>query len=120
MIKLQGRSQIMTSDEKLVGRKIRIEYVDGKPLRRPSPEYVITCNVQPLNGRELLLVPEGDRYKEQYNIFTESQLEVDDEVIRYDQLKKCNANFTIQAVEPWGTYYKARIMRIDTGPEATP
>lgn len=113
MIKLQGKSQIMTSDSLIVSRIGEVQYIDGKPVQKAIQEFELFGNVQPLNGRDLLLVPEGDRFKEQYFIFTSFQLLVNDRVIR------CGVNYQTQTVENWGSFIRARIMRIDVGQFAT-
>ena len=111
MIKLQGQSQIILKDEVLdVFREGCITYVDGKPVKGELFKDKFRGNVQPMNGRDLLLVPEGDRFKEQYWIFTTYPLLVNDRVVR------CSVNFQTQTVETWGSYFRARIMRIDVGP----
>lgn len=125
--KLQGPSTIITGDETLAvireGSVIptNVVYVDGKPLKRDAINFDITCNVQPFNGRDLLLVPEGDRFKEQYWIFMNQEqkpLLVNDRVIRIQAGQA--VNFQVQTAEDWGSYTRARIMRIDVGPDATP
>lgn len=90
------------------------QYVDGKPIKGQVSPYQIRGNVQPLNGRDLLLVPEADRFKEQYFVWTFCLVNVNDLVVR------CGANYQVQNVETWGRYNKCRIMRIDTGPYQTP
>lgn len=127
MIKLQAPSQIITHDEELkVFRNAKTIYVDGKPLPPPQEGFCITCNIQPLNGRQLLLVPEADRYKEQYWVYMNNlaqPLEINDRVTRCGlDYNNCpiDVNFQVQEVQHWGSYTKARIMRIDTGRSATP
>lgn len=116
MIKLQGKSQIINHDEKLkVFRVGKVTYVDGKPVQTQESSYEIVCNVQPMTGRDLLLVPEGDRHKEQYWLWCEQNqkaMEVNDRVVRG------GINFQIQSTENWGSYTKARIMRDDVGPKS--
>lgn len=115
MIKLQGRSQILQKDEKLaVIREGCVKYIDGKPVKSDISNFTIVGNVQPMNGRDLLLVPEGDRFKEQYWLYTTNPIQINDRILR------CGVNFQTQSVEAWGTYAKARIMRVDVGPNATP
>jgi hypothetical protein len=115
VIKLQAPSQIINNDETItVVREGKTKYVDGKKSKGPSVQFEILGNIQPLDGRELLLVPEGDRFKEQYNIWTDQEMLVNDRVVR------CGANFQVQTVEVWGSFFQARIMRIDVGQNATP
>lgn len=128
--KLQGPSTIITGDETLAvfreGTSIgeKVVYVGGKPVKRDTMEFQMTCNVQPLSGRDLLLVEELDRTKEQYWVFSNNQqipLQVNDRVVRKDlQTNNSRISYQVQSVENWGSYQKSRIMRIDTGPYASP
>ena len=78
-----------------------------------------------MNGRDLLIVPEADRYKEQYWVFMNQQqkpLFTNDRVIRImasQNGKSGPVGFQVQSSENWGSYTRARIMRIDVGPGAT-
>lgn len=134
-IKLFGTSQIMKGDETLPvlrqGTDIpeNVVYVDGKPIKRNATNFCVVANVQPLAGRDLLLVPELDRYKEQWNLFilndkyfTDETLEVQTEsrLKEQDQICRLGVNYTVQNVSNWGSYSLVRIMRIDTGKYATP
>ncbi len=107
----------MNFDETLLVVRIgKVDYVDGKPVRSNEEKYDLVCNVQPMNGKDLLLVPEMDRYKEQYWIFTpklDCPLRLNDRVVR------CGVNFQTQSTEDWGSYIRARIMRVDVGPNAS-
>ena len=129
--KLSGPSQIITGDETITVLRQGIDipdnvvYVDGKPIRRNPETFNIICNIQPLNGRDLLLVPEADRYKEQWWIFMnneEKPLHDNDIVQRPEEDDSTGAikNYQVQSVEAWGSYTRARIMRVDVGPNATP
>lgn len=116
--KLQGPSRIITHDENLdVHRKGKPVYVDGKPVWPDPIDFKIVCNVQPFTGLELILVPEGDRFKEKYWVYmnqTEKPLLVEDEISRN------GVKFVVQHSENWGSYTRARMDRIDVGPDASP
>jgi hypothetical protein len=116
MIGLQGPSQIINYDETIpVVRYGETIYLEGKPIQRKLKDFFITCNVQPVDGRDLLLVPEGDRFKEQYWLYTNNlQVPLRDN----DRIVRNGINFQTQNVENWGSYQKCRIMRIDVGPYA--
>ena len=106
-----------------------VNYLDGK-IVKPAPLcFEVRGNIQPMNGKDLLLVPEGDRHKEQYwlylpsNIITvENGLEVKDvtAMLLNDMVSRDCVNYQVQTVEDWGSYCRARLMRIDVGPDATP
>lgn len=112
---LQGKSQLIQNDEQLcVTRWPATQYKDGKPVNLSPPlKFMICGNVQPLSGKDLLIVPEGNRDKEQYWIFTQARLELADKITRN------GVNFEVQTSEGWGSFYQARIMRIDVGPDTT-
>lgn len=115
MTLLQGQSQLISDSPRLsVMRPSCTQYIDGKPVQSPDHAFTVSANVQPLNGRDLLLVPEGDRHKEQYWAWVQlpETLRVQDRVFYRD------ANYQVQQVEAWGSYFKGRMVRIDVGPYA--
>lgn len=129
MIKLFGRSQIITKDETFdVTREGEVIYVDAKPVKRNLIEFHVRGNIQPMGGRDLLLVPEGDRHKEQYWLFYNNSsivvadgLEVQDkpnEIIVNDRITRLGVNYQVQSVQDWGSFCQSRIMRVDVGPYA--
>lgn len=136
MIKLFGKSQILGKDEKLAvfreGTAVpqNVVIVDGKPVKRNGMSFSIQGTIQPMNGRDLLLVPEGDRFKEQYWVYAQNctivvndGLDIQDlptQLLVNDQITRLGVNFQVQEVEDWGSFCRARIMRVDTGPRATP
>lgn len=111
MIALEGEIEIIDCDETLkVYREGIVTYVDGKPVKLNKTCYEITCNVQPLGGRDLLLVPEGDRYKESYVLFIRGMPAKEN-----DRVTRCGKNFQLQTLEPWGSYQRAIIILDDVG-----
>lgn len=132
-IKLFGKSQVLKKDERLKiirqGTDIpfNVVYVDGKPVKRRGIHFEVKANVQPLGSRDLLLVPELDRFKEQWWIFVENHVVITEEGIEIqaedmirdnDQVFRLGKYYQVQGVENWGSFVKARIMRIDVGPNA--
>lgn len=116
MRSLEGSSQIIDGDEVLsVYRQGPVTYADGKPVAKTETYLTITASVQPMDGRDLLLVPEGDRFKEQLVLFVRGEpLQINDRVLR------AGVNYQVQSLESWGSYQQARIMRMDVGVKATP
>ena len=117
--KLSGQSQIITGDEVLEvqreGSDIpgSIVYLDGKPVRRQPIIFTIVCTVQPLSGRDLLMVPEGDRISANYWVWsnqTQKPLKLNDLIRREDEV------YQVQESSDWGSYTRARMMLVDTGP----
>ena len=134
MIGLQGQHvRLITKDETLdIVRQLSAIYRDGKLQKYETYEFKIKCNVQPVNGRDLLMVPEGDRFKEQYWIHVENYTPVpveadivkpfppDSSLLVNDRVVRLGVNFQVQSVENWGKYSRARVMRLDIGPNVTP
>jgi hypothetical protein len=130
VIKLFGPSQILRKDETLdVYREGPTTYADGKPVKHAQIRFQVVANVQPVNGRDLLLVPEHDRFKEQLWLYLDNKQFVVDEGLEVqgpsrlkvnDRVARLSENYQVQSVENWGTYSRARAMRIDVGPERTP
>lgn len=121
MIGLQGQhSQIINFDETLTVQRTGEEaYVDGKIDETKIEKFKIQGNVQPVNGFDLLIVPEGDRFKEQYWLWTETPLRLNrDRILRKDQLGNTIV-YQVNQIKPWGSYTQARIIRVDTGPNAS-
>ena len=113
---LQGRSQIITHDEiiTLFRDEKKPVYIDGKITHLPKTKYEFKGTVQPLQGMQLLIVPEADRFKEQFYVWSEFQMQINDEIVR------CKVNYTIQQIELWGSYSRARMVRIDVGADRSP
>ena len=84
-----------------VCRKAKGAYVDGFYSDGKSCEFDIVASIQPLTGREILQVPEGDRLREHFNIFSEFKMQVNDVMIK-DSLK-----YEVQKVEDWNEYTKS-------------
>ncbi len=120
MIKLQGTPSIITQDEVLdVIRLTAIAYESGLPVSYDQKNFKIRCNVQPVDGKDLLLVPEGDRQKEQYYVWSLNPCPENGILQINDQVVRKGISFQTQSVENWGSYVKARIMCNDVGPNAS-
>lgn len=129
MIPLYGQSQIITGDEILCvmreGTNIpqNVTYIDGKPVKRNQITFDLVANVQPMNGRDLLLVPEGDRHKEAYFIFTN---EMSKPLANNDQIKRTEPQtgstkwFQVQQVQQWGSFQECIMIAVDVGPRSSP
>lgn len=117
MYSLQGTPRIIRNDELLsVVREGAIVYVDGVPVKNEECKFQVRANVQPLGGKELLLVPEGDRFKEQYLVWAMNTNPPHAIVKVNDRILRLGDWFQVQQVENWGSYVKARMMSIDVGP----
>lgn len=121
MIPLQGKVEIIRTDEELtVERELGVHYDDtGRPAPGEVVTFGVTCNVQPVEPEELMLQPEGDRAKEQYNLWTENKpgktkLRLNDIVLRHGK------KFQVQEANDWGSYVKARMVSLDVGVDRNP
>jgi hypothetical protein len=95
-----------------VTRATQGSYVNGRYLPGDSQVFDAAGNIQPLNGKELLQLAEGDRQRQALKIYTAFALENNDTVSRADGFQ-----YEVQAVEDWTAFhqphYKARLMRIE-------
>lgn len=117
MIGLQGQqSRIMTKDELVPVTRETKARVDGKYVVVASRSFDILANVQPVEGRELLLVPEADRFRENIWVFSQDP----QPLLVNDRLTRNGVNYQVQDVAEWGAHRECRATRIDVGPNATP
>lgn len=85
-------------------------YVSGRFVAGESTVYPDAAgNIQPMGGRELQQLPEGDREREPAKIYTAFALENKDIVTRAS-----GKQYEVQAVEDWTKFkqphYKARLL----------
>jgi hypothetical protein len=87
----------------------------------------IRASVQPLRGRELLSLPEGERTREWVKIYCASELRTLDEAAgtRADTIIYQGKAYQVRQVEPWeatgmviGPYWKALACRVEPAEEA--
>jgi hypothetical protein len=87
-------------------------YVAGRYVPGTDQDFDASANIQPLSGKELLQLPEGDREKEVKKIYTAFALQNGDGVTRADGIR-----YEVQAVEDWTAFhqphFKARLVRIE-------
>jgi hypothetical protein len=104
--------------ERLVFRATNFEH--GKAVNTLIRKDPFRCNVQPLNGRELLLVPEHQRFSEQYWAYV--PISVNGKMFEKpgDVVLRGEVHYQVQEVEYWGSYQRVRLMRVDIGPYKTP
>lgn len=78
-----------------------------------STTFSIKGNAQPLNGRELLQLAEGDRKRHNLKLYTKTEL-ITDDLVTIDS----GNPFEVQNDENWTRqvrlkHFKLRIMRVD-------
>lgn len=96
-----------TAKRRAKGNHVRGHYSPGKLTTFEK----LKGNIQPLNGQELLQVPEGDRQKENNWLFTSFEI-ADNDIVIYKDIK-----YEVQVVKDWTpfciSYYRARITKLD-------
>jgi hypothetical protein len=94
-----------------IRRQPRGRFIHGHYEPGPESEFEINASVQPLGGRELMQLPEGDRKRQPKMVFTKSRLQPND-IMLYE----CN-RYEIQKVEDWTKFctghYRAWALRCD-------
>jgi hypothetical protein len=90
-----------------------VSYTDGVGSRSASTFFEIRGNAQPLNGKELLQLAEGDRKRQNLKLYTTTGL-LPNDLVTIDSGKP----FEVQNEENWTrqnrlNHYKLRIMRLD-------
>lgn len=85
----------------------------GQRIKGSTTNFNAKGSIQPIVGRELLSVPEGDRNRENSKIYTRFQLIVGDIVTK----TSTQARYQVRDVRDWSQYafahYRARIVLID-------
>lgn len=84
----------------------------GVSSKAASTSFTIKGNAQPLSGKELLQLPEGDRQRQNKKLFTRTEIRND------DLITIGGVPFEVQTVEDWTRqirlpHYEARIMKVD-------
>lgn len=94
-----------------VRRECRITWDNGLTFANDVKNFDIKGIIIPLTGKELLLVPEGDRFRQQVWVYTQQEIRDNDSII-WDGYP-----YEVQIVENWGSYRRSRAMKMDVGPE---
>lgn len=102
---------LISTGEKLnVRRYGSVDWVKGRPENQKCEEFCIVANVQPLTGKEVLKLEEGERTKDHLNLWTKGDIR------KKDVVKRCNELYEVQNVEMWQSHRKARMVLIDVEP----
>lgn len=96
-----------------VERPGAVSHSGGVSSNAASTYFTIKGNAQPLNGNELLQLPEGDRQRQNMKLYTKTELKAND-LVTIDSGKA----FEVQNDQNWTRqnrlqHYKLRIMRVD-------
>lgn len=120
MFQMSGPSLIMLNDERVLVRREDATLGDstivvaGKRVKRGYIEFAVDCNVQPVSGDDLIMVPEGDRFNDQMFCFvadSQTPIAPNDLICRLG-----DGWYQVQMCEGWGSYTRARMQKVDVGP----
>lgn len=120
--KMQGPSWIQANDERLIVMRRMgtlgdgVRYEGGKLVRDTGTIRLFhcQCNIQPLTGKDLLILPEGERYDDQLWLWSNQQ---DEAIAINDTVLREGRTYQVQSCEEWGSYNRARLVLDDTLPE---
>ena len=125
MWQLDGPVELLDLDERLTVLRqgsalgVDVQYADGilAPLHAPD-SYVVVCTVQPMNGKDLLLVPEGFRDKETLWLWARNDdAAMDSPTVDVgDVVQRSNKYYQVQSAENWGSYNRCMLVACDLGP----
>ena len=124
MIGLEGRYDLMDCDEALAclreGTSVgaQVSYVDGKLVKVAPVTFTIICNVQPMSGQSLKLVPEGDRYSDGLMLWVPQTAGMT-MILANDKVLRNGSVYQVQSANDWGDYTQAGLQRVDVGPDVT-
>lgn len=90
-----------------VYRQQKGTYRKGEWSKGECCEFNIIANIQPVTGMSLLQVPEGERHRRHYNVFTTSELKIRDIIVQG------NYKYEVQTSEDWGKYFRMRVVLLD-------
>lgn len=78
-------------------------YVNGRIQAGAASTFTAKMSIQPLNGRELLNLPEAQRAKQMAKAYTDVELRTVNEVAKTkaDRISDGTRVFEVQAVEAW-------------------
>lgn len=92
-----------------------VTYVDGLAVMAHPPEvFTMQGTLQPLDGRDLTLLPEAFRERESYNLWVRHGSEALS-LRPMDIVSRDTVRYQVQTAETWGDYTKAVIVAIDVG-----
>lgn len=103
--------ELMQRQEISVRREFKVNWSEGLPYAMDVKTFCFRGVMFPITGKELLLVPEGDRFRQNIWVFTQGDLR-DNDLVTF-----CNNPYEVQTVEEWGSFKRARAMRMDVGPD---
>lgn len=91
---------------------------NGRPVAGGTTTITVNASVQPTSGRDLQLLPEGERTKESLTFFATSELRTSDPETGTpaDRVAYGSKNYEIQSVQDWSElagYWRAVGMKVE-------
>lgn len=70
---------------------------------------------QSLSGHEVVRIPEGDRTRQRFKLYSADFLQPNDDIskARADVVTLPEGKFQVESCEPWTNFYKAIIVKIE-------
>lgn len=90
-------------------------YVEGEHTEGTASTFDIKASVQPMSGRELMKLPEGERTQDNLVVLTASELRTREGTAQADRLSIDGATYEVLGVEDWyseGGFYRAHVRRV--------
>lgn len=87
----------------------------GKRVRRAERRFPAKIVVYPASGKDLALLPEGDRLTETLSIFQRKQGET--QLVHGDRFVWQQKVYFVKNVSTWGPYIQALAQVVDVGPD---
>lgn len=100
-----------TLKRKNAGSYVAGKWVDGTLI----PSLVAFASIQPMTGKEMVRIPEGDRNRERKVAYSADLLKVAEPTsgTKADIVTVDGQDFEVESVEPWTDYWKAVIVKVN-------
>jgi len=102
----------LLNKETVAVKRYATTYTKGRPVKTLSSSFTARGNIQPLSGKEVLQLPEGDRTSENLWMYTATEIAVNDEITRLGKVYEARES------QNWSTqgmlqHYKVRLVKKD-------
>ena len=118
-----GRSLISSLngvDIKVTRQNVGGSYVDGLWVPAPAVEVSILGSIQPLGGKDIVRIPEGDRTRQRLKVYSSDKALISRDIILKEADELCIGcdKFQVESVEYWPEFYKLIVVKMNiTGEE---
>lgn len=115
-------SRLMRASTVVVTRRAAGGHVDGVWTPGAESTFTVRGSLQPLTGRELLVVPEGERGRARWALYTTTELQTADEAAATDADRVAwrGRSLVVVKVEDWShmgrlAHYRCELVEDETG-----